>query len=1117
MRPSAALPSLALQGAVQTLSGLAYILARSSSHYSHHMQVLEGSGGWLEVDGRVCEVKRAVPLPNGGSGSGSASTSTKPAAAPVAPAAAPVKVAVVPSAAAVVAAPASIATTLASSVQPPALPPAASSQPGGKTSAAKAAAAATGKGAGITTSSSSSSTPGVVPVEKQAQAGNPPTAVSSSATPVIEKDKGKPASGKGKSAITAAAAVASPPAVAANALQHATASSSALPPTVGHASGASSGSGSSHPLPTAAAPPTALAHRKIFVGGLHYGTDAAGLRSHFTSYGKVASAEVLYNRETNKSRGFGFVVFSDDREGGVDAVDRVLAVGTFHHLEGKSVEIKRAVPKSATTPGSSGAGVMPAAAQPAAAGHAKPAAPIAVATRIPVSAPMPSAWSGKNKGSLAERLRGHTAVDATSAVGGAASGSGDGADHPTDNAAGRGKGEAPPHAAASSAADLFPSLSQPHTQPKIVEDEADAAILPGSSSSSGGGAFVYHPDHDDDNEAQAAMLFGSAFARGGSSSLIDDDDGDNNQNAVAGLGSLSVSSSQHRQQFALQQDVDGRGGSHHTHLSVSQQADEGEQVGELGLGLGPVGGGLDQWGAMGSSMGWGQQAAGGPGGAAAQSSRSNRIRTVSGTSETFMSSATSTFSGGRSRGQTAESIGSLQLPTSLGLGNATWRAGAPGPALQASNTGAQRATSGGTASSTLSPVAALVTPSSSSMQQLLPGFQLPDNVFMDSMGSGDGGMGGGGMGADSTPRTLRHDSGIELQPSPLAGGDGGMGGAGMGSGLLPSGESFAFELGLSSLAALGFPYQQQQQSGGDMSTATISHRLPSLDMSESQQSHSALSVHSILSARSPMGYGGGGGGGPMTPAAAAAAAVNAAGQIGFQNGMGPRQQAASFQPQGQMHDGGGSRFPSSSSNAMAFPGLPGQSAPAAATTGSGGLTFAEVLKGQQLQQAGGAAWGGSRPTAAAATRPPPGFASPPLPAAPDTAGGGAWSNGAAAYSGSGPGMPLPMQQQQQTLEMAMQMALAAQAAQMRAGLPGMLDPAVLAAGLQLQMQMNRLAAGPQVAKLRSIMQQAANQQQALFAQQQQQQGRNQFQATPGFPAGSAAYPPWQSGSGGGWQ
>lgn len=110
------------------------------------------------------------------------------------------------------------------------------------------------------------------------------------------------------------------------------------------------------PTSRASAPtqPQGVAGRKIFVGGLHYNTDdgaAAALRgvrtappaaellsglnarcavvlcvlaaaeqleSFFSAFGSVESVQVMYNRETRKSRGFGFVIF--DSPGSVDVV-----------------------------------------------------------------------------------------------------------------------------------------------------------------------------------------------------------------------------------------------------------------------------------------------------------------------------------------------------------------------------------------------------------------------------------------------------------------------------------------------------------------------------------------------------------------------------------------------------------------------------------------------------------------------------------------------------------------------------------------------------------------------------------------------------------------------------
>lgn len=49
---------------------------------------------------------------------------------------------------------------------------------------------------------------------------------------------------------------------------------------------------------------------KIFVGGLPYHTTDASLREHFQVYGEIEEAVVITDRQTGKSRGYGFVSFS---------------------------------------------------------------------------------------------------------------------------------------------------------------------------------------------------------------------------------------------------------------------------------------------------------------------------------------------------------------------------------------------------------------------------------------------------------------------------------------------------------------------------------------------------------------------------------------------------------------------------------------------------------------------------------------------------------------------------------------------------------------------------------------------------------------------------------------
>lgn len=46
---------------------------------------------------------------------------------------------------------------------------------------------------------------------------------------------------------------------------------------------------------------------KIFVGNLPFSVTDASLRSNFGEFGKVTSAKVMMDRDTNKSKGFGFV------------------------------------------------------------------------------------------------------------------------------------------------------------------------------------------------------------------------------------------------------------------------------------------------------------------------------------------------------------------------------------------------------------------------------------------------------------------------------------------------------------------------------------------------------------------------------------------------------------------------------------------------------------------------------------------------------------------------------------------------------------------------------------------------------------------------------------------
>lgn len=54
--------------------------------------------------------------------------------------------------------------------------------------------------------------------------------------------------------------------------------------------------------------------KKLYVGNLPYSTDDAALESQFSAFGKVESARVITDRDTGRSKGFGFVEMASDEE-----------------------------------------------------------------------------------------------------------------------------------------------------------------------------------------------------------------------------------------------------------------------------------------------------------------------------------------------------------------------------------------------------------------------------------------------------------------------------------------------------------------------------------------------------------------------------------------------------------------------------------------------------------------------------------------------------------------------------------------------------------------------------------------------------------------------------------
>ncbi len=77
--------------------------------------------------------------------------------------------------------------------------------------------------------------------------------------------------------------------------------------------------------------------KKLFVGGLSWGTTDEGLREAFGRFGEVTEARVLLDRDTGRSRGFGFVSFNDDAAA-QNAIDQMNGAS----LDGRSIRVNEA-------------------------------------------------------------------------------------------------------------------------------------------------------------------------------------------------------------------------------------------------------------------------------------------------------------------------------------------------------------------------------------------------------------------------------------------------------------------------------------------------------------------------------------------------------------------------------------------------------------------------------------------------------------------------------------------------------------------------------------------------------------------------------------------------------
>ena len=78
----------------------------------------------------------------------------------------------------------------------------------------------------------------------------------------------------------------------------------------------------------------------IFVAKLNYSTDADRLRSAFESFGDVESAKVIFDKDTGRSKGYGFVEMPNDDDG-----HQAIRALNESDLDGRTIVVKIAQPR----------------------------------------------------------------------------------------------------------------------------------------------------------------------------------------------------------------------------------------------------------------------------------------------------------------------------------------------------------------------------------------------------------------------------------------------------------------------------------------------------------------------------------------------------------------------------------------------------------------------------------------------------------------------------------------------------------------------------------------------------------------------------------------------------
>jgi RNA recognition motif-containing protein len=94
-----------------------------------------------------------------------------------------------------------------------------------------------------------------------------------------------------------------------------------------------------------------LMGRKLYVGNLSYEVDSSTLESLFTPHGTVQSAQIINDRDTGRSKGFGFVEMGSDSE-----AQAAITALNGQDNGGRALTVNEAKPKEARSGGGGGGG-----------------------------------------------------------------------------------------------------------------------------------------------------------------------------------------------------------------------------------------------------------------------------------------------------------------------------------------------------------------------------------------------------------------------------------------------------------------------------------------------------------------------------------------------------------------------------------------------------------------------------------------------------------------------------------------------------------------------------------------------------------------------------------------